>query len=236
MKLLIFGGTSDARALLDALSERYSVTYCVVSDYARNLLPEANDRLEILVGPKTKDQIMELQSHYPVVIDATHPYAPSIHETLVETVPPEKLLRLSRSLPEVSGFSDYASMVQYLENKPGNILLTTGVRSATDFSPLANRSWLRLLPDPKNLQLAIDEGFLPSHLIAMHGPFTHELNAALMKALGIQFLVTKASGVAGGFSEKMSAANELGVEVLILTPPKERGLSLTELLQELEAR
>lgn len=234
MKLLVFGGTSDARRLIQRISDQHQVTFCVVSDYARHLLPEESEQLQILVGPKDAAAIEELMLSHDLVIDATHPYAESIHQTLERVVPTEKYRRLIRPLPVTEGFRDYTEMVDYLVDRPGNILLTTGMRSAEAFKDLAERAWLRLLPDPKNLQAVIDVGFSPSHLIAMQGPFSEQLNRALLEDLEIQFLVTKASGQAGGYAEKVAAAESLGVELLVLQPPQAEGLSLEELLEELE--
>lgn len=234
MKLLIFGGTSDARRLIQALPAQHEATFCVVSQYARHLLPQESERLRILVGAKSGDEIASLMEQHDLVIDATHPYAANIRQTLQQVVPGEKYRRLIRRLPETAGFSDYAAMVDYLTDKPGNILVTTGVRSAQAFSALSDRVWLRLLPDPDNLSAAIAAGLKPSQLIAMQGPFSENFNRVVMEDLAIRFLVTKASGQAGGFAEKVAAARALDIEVLILAPPHDDGLSLAELIEELE--
>ena len=233
MRLLIFGGTSDARKLVQQLGERHQVSLCVVSDYARHLLPEPSEYFEVLVGPKLAADIAAMLPEYDLVIDAAHPYAGSIHNTLKRVVPKDRLRRLKRDLPDSDGLSSYQAMVDHLKDRPGNILLTSGLGSAAAFLPLADRAYLRLLPDPTNLQRAIELGFLPSHLIAMQGPFTQALNEAMMESLAIKYLVTKASGQAGGFHEKQAAAKALGVELLILAPPPPEGLSLDELLEEL---
>lgn len=45
----------------------------------------------------------------------------------------------------------------------------------------------------------------------MQGPFAEDLNVAMMKAVHAKWMVTKESGKAGGFEEKVSAAEKAGV-------------------------
>ena len=84
------------------------------------------------------------------------------------------------------------------------------------------------------LQKAVDTGFLPAHLIAMQGPFSQELNVALIKQSGIGVLVTKQSGKSG-FEEKISAAEQTGTDVIVIKRPKqEDGKNLSEAEAELK--
>ena len=71
----------------------------------------------------------------------------------------------------------------------------------------------------------------------MQGPFSYEMNRALMLQYDIRHIVTKESGSAGGFSEKISAAGDLGVSVHIIKRPEEpgsgTGVSVEEAFEEL---
>ena len=63
----------------------------------------------------------------------------------------------------------------------------------------------------------------------MQGPFSKELNAAMIRQLDCKYLVTKMSGDAGGFQDKIDAARECGcVPVVIGRPLKEEGISVTQ--------
>ena len=67
------------------------------------------------------------------------------------------------------------------------------------------------------------------HLIGMQGPFSRQLNEAMLRQYNCTYLVTKDSGTAGGFREKYEAALSCGaVPVVIGRPPKDEGLSLKE--------
>ena len=54
-------------------------------------------------------------------------------------------------------------------------------------------------------------GFEGKNLIAMQGPFSKELNAAMLRQYDCRYLVTKDSGKAGGFEEKIQAAREIWI-------------------------
>ena len=64
-------------------------------------------------------------------------------------------------------------------------------------------------------------GFEGKHLIAMQGPFSQAMNATLLRETGAEILVTKDTGVSGGFAEKVAAAEEVGAKVLVIARPRE---------------
>ena len=55
----------------------------------------------------------------------------------------------------------------------------------------------------------------------MQGPFSAEMNAALIRQTGAEILVTKDTGASGGFAEKLAAAHETGIRTLIIARPRE---------------
>ena len=68
------------------------------------------------------------------------------------------------------------------------------------------------------------------NIIAMQGPFTLELNLALMQQFHIRYLVTKDGGSAGGFAEKVQAAQSTGAQLVVLRRPPEQGQTAQEIL------
>ena len=63
----------------------------------------------------------------------------------------------------------------------------------------------------------------------MQGPFSEEMNVAMLKSVGARYLVTKDSGTAGGFDEKVTAARVAGATLVIIgRPPQREGLTLPE--------
>ena len=68
----------------------------------------------------------------------------------------------------------------------------------------------------------------------MQGPFSQALNEALIDEFDIKCMVTKASGSAGGFMEKVAAAQSRGIDLIVIDRPvTEEGLSLEEVKEEL---
>jgi precorrin-6x reductase len=126
----------------------------------------------------------------------------------------------------------------------GNILLTTGSKELTAFTEIPDyetRLYPRVLPAVESIEACLSLGFQASHIIALQGPFSKELNIALMRQFEIKAIVTKDGGKPGGFPEKLDAARELGAEVIVIRRPDEEGLSeddvileLTKLLEENE--
>ena len=88
------------------------------------------------------------------------------------------------------------------------------------------------LPLPGAITKCIDAGFSPSHVIGMQGPFTRELNEAMLRQVGAQWLVTKDSGTVGGTAEKLAAARDVGARCIVVTRPAEGSGALS--LREVE--
>ncbi len=71
----------------------------------------------------------------------------------------------------------------------------------------------------------------------MQGPFSEELNTAMLRQFECRYLVTKETGKAGGFEEKLRAAKKAGAKVVLIGRPAEQpGYSYDELLKLLENR
>jgi precorrin-6Y C5,15-methyltransferase (decarboxylating)/precorrin-6A/cobalt-precorrin-6A reductase len=71
----------------------------------------------------------------------------------------------------------------------------------------------------------------------MQGPFSRELNRALLRQFGITIMVTKDGGAEGGFPEKMLAAEDAGVRAFVIgRPGGDEGLGMEEILAAVAAR
>ena len=81
------------------------------------------------------------------------------------------------------------------------------------------------------VQKTFQLGFQGKHLICMQGPFSEELNTALIHQFQIKYLLTKNSGRAGGVMEKIESAKKNEVTlVMIGRPLTEEGEYLEEIL------
>ena len=247
-KICIFGGTTEGRKLAEFLSgQPCDVMVCVATDYGQTLLPEA-EHVSVSARRLPVGEIVSLltEHRFDLVIDATHPYAQSITKSIAracrETGTPRwRLLRGASGVsPEHTYVETVSDAAAFLAGTEGNILLTTGSKELAKFSQLpgfSERVWARVLPLQSSLDACAQAGLPASHIFAMQGPFSEAMNAAMLRTIGAQYLVTKDGGAPGGFEEKEAAAKSAGARlVMIGRPPEEEGLSLSKTISALCAR
>ena len=102
------------------------------------------------------------------------------------------------------------------------ILLTLGSKNIDPFlcEEFLERIFIRMLPDPQLIQDLLSKGVSPDRIIAIQGPFSISLNKALMVDRSIDCLITKSSGKEGGIKDKVTAAQELDISVIVIKRPE----------------
>lgn len=245
-KVLIFGGTTEGRELAAFCDKlKISTILCVATEYGKEVLPEfetvtvSNKRLNI-------EEIAALieENNISCIIDSTHPYAYEISKNieaaikvLDKSITFFKIKRDSMDviLNDVLEFSSNKEAVDYLLNTEGNILLTTGSKEIAQFSELSNRLFPRVLPSIDSINACISAGIPSRNIIAMQGPFSKDLNEAVIKEFDCKYLVSKLSGRSGGFDEKIEAAkNTACIPVIIMPKTEITGISVEECKLNLE--
>lgn len=250
-KILIFGGTTEGRELAYLLDDAgISCTLCVATEYGEQVMEE-RPHIQVRMGRLDEEAMRHLyqSEEYAALVDATHPYATLVTENIKKSlVGNERLLylRLERntgSLSEenVSMFDSEADCVKALEHIEGEILLTTGSKELSIFSEKENikkRLVVRVLPGKESIDLCYENGLSGKQIIAMQGPFSKEMNLAMIKQYHIKCLVTKESGTVGGLDTKLEAAREAKIPVYIIKKKdanQEKTYSFYEVCKELEA-
>lgn len=247
--VILFAGTTEGRQIAEACRGKdLALTVCVATEYGEALIEPA-ENLRVLPGRKDAAQIEALirETGSKLLIDATHPYAARVTGTLravcgaAGTEYLRVLRREEHEHEEDCVFVDGAEgAVAYLRDTEGRVLLTVGSKELARYTALPDwkeRLYARILPMPASTQAAFDLGFEGSRLICMQGPFSEELNTATLRMLDIRYLVTKDTGAAGGFAEKIRSAVACGVTpVVIRRPLREEGVSVAECLRRLEER
>ena len=244
-KFCVFAGTTEGRELIEFLvTQPVTVWACVATEYGETLLKPA-DNLHISAKRMTEEEMAEMmgEQHFDLVVDATHPYAPVVTENIMAACRKAetaylRLLRGSKGAPADAVFvSDVEEAVQFLNGTEGNILLTTGSKELKKYlglEHLQNRIYARVLPMDASLEACQEVGLKPSHILAMQGPFSEEMNVAMLRAVSAKYLVTKEGGAPGGFDEKVRAARTAGTELLVIgRPPQQEGLSYSETITHL---
>ena len=248
-EVLIFAGTTEGRMLSDWLCERkISNTVCVATEYGELVLAEHPLR-NVKMGRLHMEEMCSMfrSGAYDTVIDATHPYATEVTENIRKALEGSTIsyYRLLRETGEevfydrMRYFENSQSCAEALAEIEGNILLTTGSKELEIYckEEVKDRLYVRVLPGIESLELCKRQGIAGKQIIALQGPFSAELNEALIRQYQIACLVTKESGKAGGYAEKIEAAKRTGTLVYVVGKPKEeQGLTLTELCKELADR
>ncbi|MCM1087333.1 MAG: precorrin-6A reductase [Muribaculaceae bacterium] len=250
-KLLIFAGTTEGRQLSEALVRaEIAHTVCVATAYGEIVL-EPHALVTVRRGRMQRQEIEEFlkTEQFEAVIDATHPFATEITANIKAAIAERKkacadivYLRLKREgrarQEDVTYFETKEACAAALEHTEGNILLTTGSKELGAYCQIEsvrNRLYVRVLPSMESISLCEAQGIYGKHILAMQGPFSAEMNEAILRQYHISCLVTKESGLSGGYPEKVAAAAKMGVQVFVLGCPKEdEGYSFYEICRKLE--
>ena len=169
-------------------------------------------------------------------VDATHPYAAHITSSVREAceaagIPYRRLLRSESTVEGAVIFDTVEEAAAYLQERDGNILLTTGAKELPAFASLdPARLYPRVLASHAALDACEAIGVPRKNIIAMQGPFSQELNEAILRQFEIRYLVTKDGGAPGGFPEKAAAAKTTGAELILLRRPEETGNTYEDIL------
>ncbi len=240
-KLLLFGGTTEGRELaVKLVRSGLSVCVCVATHVGAEQLPIGMPGLEVTCGRLDVFAMSRLMKQgFGAVIDATHPYAVEVSANVrqaadIVRVPYVRIIRPSIDFSDCAVASSTAEACAMVPDDGGNVLATTGNKEIycyTAIADFAKRVYARVLPDEVSVESVITTGIPEDHVIGAKGPFSLEQNVETMRKLGIRHMITKESGATGGFVEKLEAARQCGVDVIVVKRPQdEDGLLPEELV------
>jgi precorrin-6A/cobalt-precorrin-6A reductase len=248
--ILVMAGTHDARELAFGIRKAgFPVLCTVVTESAAKALRELD--LPVLSGRLDSEELEALLNERGVraIVDATHPFAgeASINAMKAARQAEVPYIRYERKsgnytagplLDIVGSYEEAAVLAAF---KGGVIMLATGTKTLSVFTDrLLGKPDIslivRMLPTIENMDKCMRLGVEPRHIVALQGVCSKGLNKALYEQYGVTLLITKESGQAGGVREKIEAAQELGVEtILIKRPPIEYGTTYSDSRDVLEA-
>lgn len=221
-RVLVLGGTGEARVLAGMVAEGESGTEVITSLAGRTaapVVPAGRHRTGGFGGVAALATYLR-EERVDAVVDATHPFAERITAQAVVAaaeagVPLLVLRRPGWSAGEgdrwhsVAGPAEAAALLPALGSRA---FLTTGRGGLAAFAGLDLFFLVRSVepPDPP----------LPPrhHLILDRGPFTLAGERALLRDHRIDVLVTKDSG-GPATAPKLAAARAAGIPVLVVTRP-----------------
>ena len=219
-RILILGGTRDARQLAEALVDGgYNPITSLAGVTEQPVLPPGDVRVGGFGGVAGLKSYLE-NNGIRLVIDATHPFAAQMSANAFEACRSTDvlLLRLERK-PWLPGEDDRWSLVSSSSEAAASlpsdarVLLTTGRKDLEPFFARGDISGIaRMIEEPPSNP--------PANWVILRErpPFTIEDESKLLAENAITHLVTKNAG--GSATEaKLHAARDMGIPVIMVARP-----------------
>lgn len=221
MRVLILGGTADARALADRLvADGVDVVTSLAGRTTGPRMPAGDVRVGGFGGTSGLTGWLSAQG-IDAVIDATHPFAATItgHAADACALLGISLLRLVRpgwaghpDAPTWHWVADHAEAARSAARLGDRIVLTVGRQPLPSYLALAGCDVLARVAE------ATGDDLPPRWtVIAERGPFALTDEISLLRDFGAQVLVTKDSG--GPTAAKLDAARVVGARVVVVSRP-----------------
>lgn len=234
MNILVMAGTHDAIEIIKKLKEStdHRIIATTTTDYGGSLAKAAGaDKIITEALNKTRlVQVLKIEN-VNMIIDATHPFAVKATKNAIRASE-ETLtcyIRFERPTPrlegDVLGVDSFKVAGQVaakiLGEKEGNILHLAGVSTLKDVIDQigTEKIAVRVLPHPRSIETCYRMGIPGERIIAMQGTFSRALNREIMKEYNTIAVITKESGESGGLIEKVKAARDLKIPVILVNRP-----------------
>jgi precorrin-6A/cobalt-precorrin-6A reductase len=234
-RVLILGGTSEARMLAERLAGRpdLDVTLSLAgrtASPARQPVPVRSGGFGGAAG--LAGYLMS--EHIDALIDATHPYASIISQNAVsaarQTDVPLVVLRRPPWIA-VAGdgwtdVSDVREAIRALGETPRRVFVTLGRNELAPLSEAPQHHYLVRSVDPVDPPLPL----LHVAYVTGRGPFGEAEDLTLMTAHGIEVMIAKNSGGTATYG-KIAAARTLGIGVIMLRRPPAPAAAAVETIE-----
>ncbi|SFZ84296.1 precorrin-6A/cobalt-precorrin-6A reductase [Devosia enhydra] len=220
MKILVLGGTEEARILAEQLVKMgHSVTTSLAGRTSAPLTPPGELHVGGFGGPQGLADFLR-KNGFDRLVDATHPYAVQIATNAVDAAKATgmrcvRLVRPAWTEPQYAFWNNVPSPEAAALSLPtgSKVLLTVGHTGLETFLAREDcRFLVRVIEAP--------EKPLPAHarLIVARPPFFEGAETELIQGEAITHLVTKNSG--GVQTEaKLAAAQKLRISVIMIARP-----------------
>ena len=222
--IIVFGGTTEGREAAKVLDES-GATYCYSTRSDTQDIQLVHG-VHVTGAMEVPEMVTFCQKHnIRLIVDAAHPFAVNLHRNVIELagqigVP---VIRYDRIYPphyeDLVWCKDYDDAISQLEALGvSRLLALTGVNTIGKMQGYwqKHECWFRILNRDESLERAQKAGFPTDHLVY----YEQDDTAALIAQLRPQAMITKESGVSGGFTEKVNAARQAGIRVFVVQRPE----------------
>jgi len=235
-RILILGGTTEARRLAERLVERADVAVTVslagrTSAPARHAVPV---RIGGFGGAEGLGEYLTAE-RVDALVDATHPYAAIVSANAADAAAATHVPLLALRRPPWAALAgdrwtevaDAAAAVQALGEAPQRVFLTVGKREIRTFARAPQHHYLVRSVEPVDPPLAVPH----ASYVTGRGPFTEADDRALLVAHAIDLIVARNSGGTATYG-KIAAARALGLPVILLRRPVLPEVPTVETIEE----
>lgn len=222
--ILVFGGTTEGRKAVEVLEEAGTLYYYSTCSDGQEI--ELVNGVHLTGGMEVPEMISCCCEHnIRLIVDAAHPFAEELHRNLLFLARHigSPIIRYNRIFPphdkDLIWCKDFDDAVRQLEDHHiERLLALTGVGTIGRLSAFWKKHdtcWFRILNRKASKYIAMANRFPEERLVYYETDDT----TTLINDLHPQAIITKESGLSGGFTEKVEAARKVGIKTFVVERP-----------------
>ena len=223
--ILVFGGTTEGRKAVEVLEEAGTTYYYSTRSDGQKV--ELVHGVHLTGGMEVPEMIACCLEHdIRLIVDAAHPFAEDLHRNLLFLAKhiQAPIIRYDRIFPphdsDLIWCKDFDDAIHQLEeNHIERLLALTGVGTIGRLSAFWKKHdtcWFRILNRRASHFVAKANRFPEERLVYYETDDTSDL----IRDLHPQAIITKESGLSGGFTEKVEAARQAGIKIFVVERPE----------------
>ena len=222
--ILVFGGTTEGRKAVEVLEEAGATYYYSTRSDGQKI--DLVHGIHLTGSMEVPEMITCCHEHdIHLIIDAAHPFAEDLHRNLLFLAKyiQAPIIRYDRIYPphdkDLIWCKDYNEAIQQLEaNDIERLLALTGVNTIGRLRPYWEKHedcQFRILNRRTSHIVAKTNRFPEERLVYYETDDTTDL----IRNFQPQAIITKESGLSGGFTEKVEAARQAGIKIFVVERP-----------------
>lgn len=237
----IIGGTCEALKIIKRIEGKVDYIVTIATKEGKEMFEDA------IASRLNKEDMIDFikKNNIDLIADISHPYAFEVSKNAKYAAKECKIkyLRYVREktdvdIKDIILFNSYEECFSFLQDIKGCVFITTGTKNIKDFERIKkdNRFVYRILPSVESIEKCKKYNISMKNIIAALGPFSVELNRAMFKEYGADYVVMKDSGKEGGTKEKIIACRQLNISPLVIGRKDEEGISEIDKIVEVLLR